>query len=568
MRELWLAAILLCHVACSGSGPGATAPAGPAPADQPRPVLITVVGTNDLHGHIDRLPVLGGYVEILRRVRAADGGAVLVFDAGDMFQGTLESNLNEGEAVVEAYGAIGYTAVAIGNHEFDFGPVGERVTPEEPGDDPQGAIKARAAQASFPFLAANVIAEDSGRPVAWPNVVPSFLWEGAGVRIGVVGVTTEATPHTTIATNLAGLAIAPLVDAIAAESAALRSRGADAVIVVAHAGGRCREFDDPRDLSSCDLDHEIFRVLRALPAGSVDVVVAGHTHAGIAHLVDGVAVIEAFSNGLAFGRVDLAVAPGEGVVDARIHPPRYLCRIERTPCDPGEYEGRAVAPDPRVAEIVGRWLEEARALRDRSLGVEVVSRIGRSYREESALGNLLVDLMLAARPEADVAITNGGGIRADLPAGPLTYGRLHEVIPFDNRFARVRLTGAQLRRLVASNLGDGRGIFSLGGIRASARCRGADLEVTLEFPGGRAVSDDAELLLLTSDFLAHGGDRAIAQLELASDAFVFETGPTIRDELAAVLERRGGSLSGEDPDLFDPGRRRLDYAGERPIRCR
>ena len=93
-------------------------------------VTLSIVGTNDLHGAIvpregrGGLATFAGFVENLRAARARDGGAVLVIDAGDMFQGTLESNLNEGAAIVDAYNTIGYTAAAIGNHEFDFGPVG------------------------------------------------------------------------------------------------------------------------------------------------------------------------------------------------------------------------------------------------------------------------------------------------------------------------------------------------------------------------------------------------------------------------------------------------------------
>ena len=89
---------------------------------------LTIIGTNDLHGALDRLPLLAGFIANVRAARAADGGGVLLLDGGDMFQGTLESNLAEGADVVSAYNAIGYDAVAIGNHEFDFGPEGPGVT--------------------------------------------------------------------------------------------------------------------------------------------------------------------------------------------------------------------------------------------------------------------------------------------------------------------------------------------------------------------------------------------------------------------------------------------------------
>src|SRR5438552_10278475 len=146
--------------------------------DRSAEITISVIATTDLHGGVLQrgerggLALLGGYLRNLRAARARNGGAVLLVDSGDMFQGTLESNLNEGAAVVRAYNGLGYAAAAIGNHEFDFGPAGPKVTPEQPGDDPRGALKARAAEARFPFLAANIIDNATGQPVAWRNVKP------------------------------------------------------------------------------------------------------------------------------------------------------------------------------------------------------------------------------------------------------------------------------------------------------------------------------------------------------------------------------------------------------------
>src|SRR5262249_54013827 len=117
---------------------------------QPRHSLtLSIVGTNDLHGGVSPvdgrggLALLGGYLSNLRAARAREGGAVLLLDAGDLFQGTLESNLNEGAVVVKAYNALGYAASAVGNHEFDYGPAGPATTPQSPQDDPRGALKAR-----------------------------------------------------------------------------------------------------------------------------------------------------------------------------------------------------------------------------------------------------------------------------------------------------------------------------------------------------------------------------------------------------------------------------------------
>ncbi|MEO5727254.1 MAG: metallophosphoesterase, partial [Byssovorax sp.] len=297
--------------ACRGPAPGeggphdaSAVPAVPATAKSAATVEITLVGTSDLHGRLAALPVLGGYLGVLRQKNP--GGVVLV-DAGDMFQGTLESNSNEGEAVIEAYKKLGYDAVAIGNHEFDYGPVGEASTVHKnakagPESDPRGAIKARAAQATgaFPMLAANLLEND--RPLDWPNVAPSVLITKQGVKIGIIGVSTMGTLQTTISANVPGMRVVPIAEAITEQARVLREKGARLVFVAAHAGGECTKTDVPTDLSSCDGASEIFDVARKLPPGAVQAIVAGHTHKAIAQEVAGIPIIQSSAYGAAFGR--------------------------------------------------------------------------------------------------------------------------------------------------------------------------------------------------------------------------------------------------------------------------
>ena len=209
-------------------------------------ITLSIIGTNDVHGAIAANEDAGGlvavsaYADALRRARAADGGAVLLIDAGDMWQGTLESNLVEGAAVVEAYNAMGVAAAAIGNHEFDFGPEGPNAIPLEEGEDPRGNLKQRAREAAFPLLAANLIDDTSGEPVAWENVRSSILVETAGIKVGIVGVMTSNALTTTIAANTSNLRIAPLAETIAAHAQQLRDGGAALIVVAAHAGGQCK----------------------------------------------------------------------------------------------------------------------------------------------------------------------------------------------------------------------------------------------------------------------------------------------------------------------------------------
>jgi 5'-nucleotidase len=228
-------------------------------------VTLSVIGTNDVHGALlpvdgnRGLAVFAGYVENLRETRNQDDGVVLLIDAGDMWQGTIESNFSEGASMVAAYNALAYDAAAIGNHEFDFGPAGPAATPADASDDPRGALKLRATEAEFPFLAANLIDQSTGRPVDWSNVQPSVLLERDGIKIGILGLIAKNALIATIAANVQGLSVAPLPLTAIREARKLRQAGADLVIVTAHAGGNCEEFGDPKDLSSCNLNDEIMK---------------------------------------------------------------------------------------------------------------------------------------------------------------------------------------------------------------------------------------------------------------------------------------------------------------------
>jgi 5'-nucleotidase len=543
-----------------------------AAANDP-PVIISIVGTNDLHGHIEALPHLGGYLANLRRARARDGGGVLLLDAGDMFQGTLESNLNEGAAVVRAYNTLGYDAAAIGNHDFDFGPVGPAPGPRTPADDPRGALKARAAEARFPFLAANISDTTTGAAPRWQNVRGTTIVSVAGVKVGVIGLANVGTAAMTLPANFAGLRTSALAPIVIAAARDLRRTGVTVVVVVAHVGGTCKQFAAPDDLSSCEADGEIFQLARALPAGTVDAIVAGHVHSAIAHRVAGIPIIESYSNGRDFGRIDLSVDLFRKrarskvlpvVRGARLFPPQEL----PMPGQPfaGSYEGAPLEPDRTVEAAVAPALAAARGKREQKLGVSIARPIAPAYAAESALGNLFADLMRAAHPGADVAVINGGALRAELPAGALTYGQLHEALPFDDRFATFSISGDELAATISRNLGRAGGVVVVSGVRARADCRDGTLRVTLARADGAPIAGQERLTLVTNEFLATGGADLFSAEVRAHAAPA--TGLPVRDVMADLLRTRKAPIDPGDPPLYDAAQPRLRYPGRRPIRCR
>lgn len=553
----------------------------PAPEDST--FVLTVIGTNDVHGVLvpepgrGGLTTLSGYINAVRAARAADGGEVLVIDAGDMWQGMLASNLSEGATIVEAYNAIGYTAAAVGNHEFDFGPVGPATTPRSDEDDPRGNLRARSAEMQFPLLSANVVIESTGERPDWEHISPSTLIDVQGVRIGIIGVMTERALVTTIAANVHGLAMLPLVETISTEATRLRENGAQIVVVTAHAGSRCTEFDDPYDLSSCRTSGEIMRVADALPAGLVDHIVAGHTHDPIAHIVNETSITSSIARTMTFSRTDFVVDRDSGdIVSRTVFPPQ-------TPCpwlDPEDgscawesgngvvrpvYEGHEVVPDPAVVEVAGRALAFAEAMQSEALGPVLETPITLDGNPESPLGNLFVDAVLA-ESGADVSIHNvTGGIRATLPAGTLTFGDVYEIMPFDNILVMLDVSGRELREVVAAQAHNHYRRAGISGMRVVASCDAGRLDVTMTLNDGRVVNDSDRVRIAVNDFLATGGDDILTPIIPEEGLDYADDQPLVRDLLVQWFENAGPTLNAEQ--FLSGGERRWNLPDDLPSNC-
>lgn len=509
-----------------------------------RPIVLTLVATNDFHGWVESqsetfgegtiryggAAALASYVNIARQ---RNPGGVLVLDAGDIFQGTLASNLTEGAVVIDAFNAIGYDAAAIGNHEFDYGPEGPMPVPGDASQDPFGALKARIAQAKFPMLSTNIYELESRRRPAW---LPGEGWtiiERKGIKVGLFGLTTPQTPTTTMPINVATLRFGALAPEAMSAAKALREHGADVVVALVHAGGRCGSWGDPKDLSSCDLESgEVFQMLRGMPAGTVDAVIAGHTHQVLAHFVHGTPVVESNGLGRSFSMMELSIDPKSRKVmkeATQLMPAIAIC--ETVDQETGSCDVSMLRKRPRVTVTRARWLDQdiepnlavqkvlEPALKQvfdqqrRSLGVTVPKLLGRNYEAESALGSMLADA-LRNLEKADVALLNPGGLRADLKAGTLSYGAVYEVLPFDNTIATLTMSGEELLRLLHAAYGSKKGVFQVSGLKVTLhRCPSPERLIDVKLANGQAVSADAMYRVVMPDFLARGGDGLMSTLK-------------------------------------------------------
>ncbi len=447
-----------------------------APAE-PELVHVVLLHTNDVHGQVqprpatwlDRedppliggLPRIAAYVNSVRQQAAAEGAGVLLVDGGDWYQGTPEGLIEQGRGYVHALSKVGYDALAVGNHELDHGvpPLTEMIASFE-----------------LPALSANVYLEEGGERVPWCQ--PWRVVEVAGLRVGIVGLLTTSTPSITHS-DASALHFQDPGEALTVARAALAGK-IDWVLPITHLGVQADR-----------------RLAKAHP--DLPVIVGGHSHT---YLKKGVVqgetlILQSGSKGSAVGRLDLWF-------DAQT---RELERTAYTMVDLLQVPV-AGTRNEELEEICETLVRRSEKAMGEVVG-ELLEPLERNFRRthSSPAGNFIADAMRAALG-ADVAVQNRGGIRCDLPKGPVTRRSLFELQPFGNHLVLLELSGDDLVDLVRASVeGTAHTGLEVSGMTilwSEDDAQGYQL-IGLEV-AGEAVDPKRSYRLATNNFLAGGGD--------------------------------------------------------------
>jgi 2',3'-cyclic-nucleotide 2'-phosphodiesterase (5'-nucleotidase family) len=427
--------------------PEATRVATPAPplADTPgEPVTITIFYTNDEHGWMEGMEPDLGASSLLAHWQAAGydpEGPFLALSGGDMWTGPAISTWFEGEGMVEVMNSMGYDAAAVGNHEFDFG---------------LDALRARALESNFPLVSANLRTTEGDLPAEW-GIEPYTIVDVAGVQVGILGLTTQRTRTTTNPANITGFDFIDYEDALREMAPAARAEGAELLLVAAHL---CED--------------ELIPLAQKVGDLGIALIGGGHCNERFAQEVNGIVLVEGGYHFTSYATVTLAFDPvGDEVLDAS-----YEVALHEP----------AAEPDPEVSAVVARWRERVDAELEVVLGYSDQGL----PRDSEQLRRLVPAAWLAAYPQADVALTNPGGFRAGIPAGPLTFADVVGVLPFNNVLVDVALSGDELEQLLSFRDAELAGVH-----RESFRW---------QLDNGEPIDPDATYHLLTTDFLYAGGD--------------------------------------------------------------
>jgi 5'-nucleotidase / UDP-sugar diphosphatase len=469
VRRLFAAMALALLVACTATPVvTSTAPAAALAGDR-----IQLLHTDDIHGHLDFETVKsgtssfdqGGLAMVAAQVssfRARAPQRTLLVDGGDAWQGTFISNSNKGEAVTKAMSLMGYDAMTVGNHDFDWG---------------QDVLAQRSREASFPFLATNLVETATGK---LPAYLKPYIVKDLGIaKVGILGVTNPDSNTIVKATSVAGLKFGPAsqIQPFLSEL----QRLADIIVVVAHIGSA-----------------DAAKLARDVPG--IDVIVAAHDHAPVqtARVEGRTTIVDAGAYTQYLGRLEI-------VVDPATHKMKDAVRAgELVPVAASQN----LRPDPEVAAIVTARRAETDKYTSRVVGT-LKSDLD-NPRDENGIGNMIGDAFVEYGQKqgwkTDVAFYNAAGVRAPLKSGPVTYGQLYSVLPFENTIVNVDLTGVQLKEVLEDASGRA-GRLQIGGGRWVYQFNNPAGQRVLEATIAGAPLDPKRVYhVATIDYLLLGGD--------------------------------------------------------------
>lgn len=454
------------------------------------PITITFLHTNDMHARIEPVKIkngtYGGYARqktLLDRFRAKDPNPV-VLSGGDTFQGTLYFNVYQGLADGYFMNRLGYQAMAVGNHEFDLGV---------------DALANFLKSVQFPLLACNL--DLSGEPKLNGKIKSTHILKVGKEKLGLVGAVTPELPF--VSSPGPTIKMLDTVASIKSAIAELQKEGCDKIVLLSHLG--------------YVMEQEI-----AAQIPELDVIIGAHSHTLLGEL----------------GNPDLP--KGEGQY------PTVIARKDGSKClvvaswEWGKVLGRlqvsfdakgrvtkwqgapvvidqTVPEDPEFNSAIMALQKPIESLR-RTIVINLPTRLDGDREkvrlQETTMANAIADGMLASAKTsgAVLAIMNGGGVRASLESGPVSYEAAKTVLPFDNTLFIMDLTGAE----VIGTLEHGVSAIERGEGRFVQVSRGFSYTFDMSKPvGSRIVSaslngealDPAKTYrIVTNKFIANGGD--------------------------------------------------------------
>ncbi|MDX1302298.1 bifunctional UDP-sugar hydrolase/5'-nucleotidase [Photobacterium sp.] len=424
---------------------------------------------NDIE-HIGGIPYLA---TLIKQVRAESSTSFLL-DAGDIYTGAL-SKKTQGKVVFDIYSAMGYDAITLGNHEFEYG---------------WESLRDTMPRASFPVLNANIYYQGTDIPLAQPYTI----LEKDGVRIGVIGVMgIDAFYNTMWKGNRKGLEVRDPAEEVQKWADKLRPE-VDMIVALTHQNKTApMQTDKEADAEiqrGFDEDYELAGKVKG-----VDVIFGGHSDHGlwkpVVHPKTGTVI------GLTFGQGKYL-----GYTKFRIDTDTDEVKLLEGKLIPVESDKLKI--DKKTSQVIEQYRNDSPELAEEIASID--STAYRRYYRESNIGNLVADIM-RKKGQADIAMISSGSLRVDLNSGPVTVANVMNLFPFTDTLSVVDMTGSQLKELLEYSYKLPYGLAQFSGIKStydSTKPEGQRL-LTLKV-NGQQVQNDGNYKVATYSYAASGGD--------------------------------------------------------------
>ncbi|WP_353095967.1 5'-nucleotidase C-terminal domain-containing protein [Tissierella praeacuta] len=434
--------------------------------------VLTIVHVNDVHGRLN-LDEREGSIGLARLKTKVDelkakNPNLLLLNAGDTLHGAIDINITQGETMINLMNKIGFDAMVPGNHDFNYG---------------YKRLLELKDKAEFPILGSNVIKESDDTS----DFEPYKVFDVDGIKVGIFGLSTEETKYKSHPSNTEGIKFANPVEVAKKMVKELKDKKVDVIIAIAHLG-----VDESTESNVYDVAENV---------EGIDLIVDGHSHTELpkGEVKGDTLIVQAGSFLKNIGVVELEIS--EGKVS------------KKTAKLFGYNEGKDLKPNTSIEEEIKKVEEINKQFKEAVVGKSKVNLVGEREvvrKGESNLGNLLTDAMVKSTG-ADVALTNGGGIRASIPAGDIKVGDILTSFPFTNTLAVIEVTGEEIVQALehgvdmypedAGHFPHISGMtFKLDGSKPVGS-RTSDVKVN-----GKAVELKGKYKLVTNDFMASGGD--------------------------------------------------------------
>jgi 2',3'-cyclic-nucleotide 2'-phosphodiesterase/3'-nucleotidase len=439
------------------------------------------IEVTDLHGTLNPVgstqPIAATLAKQIKAIKASNPDSVIL-SGGDMFQGSALSNILKGQPITELMKNIGFDAMALGNHEYDWGI--DTVI------DPQNAVLKGT---DIPVVAANVYDKTTGEPVSY--IKPDVMLEKDGVKIGVIGVVDDKEFATSILPalikNVDFKDPVPIVNQLAKD---LKSQGAQIVVVLAHMGA----YTDKSGAVSGNL------IELAKQLSGVDAIFGGHTHTVVTTKVNGIPV--GVANAYGKGYIDLKVTlNADGTVSTG-----DMSYQDDVPL----YKAQTPAVDPDIQAIVDKATQAVGPTLNEVLGEAVVDLTRTQSTTpygDSSLGNWASQATKDAA-QTSFAFTNNGGLRCDLLRGDIKAGDIWALMPFDDTIYTMKMTGAQIKVVLEDAVQDGGKGIQVAGLSFTYDPTKPTMNrvTSMRQADGTPLELTQTYTVATNDFMATGGD--------------------------------------------------------------